>query len=166
MQAEMYRAVREELPRRGYAMYEISNYAQPGRESRHNLSYWRAESYLGIGAGAHSFAGTGACGRRWWNERNPARYVERAREGGAAEAGSERIDERTAAGEFVFLNLRLREGFALDEFRARFGVEFDERFGSQAARLCEGGLLERGGGRVRLSERGLEIADSVFAEFV
>ena len=56
-QAAMYQTVREEIPRRGYAMYEISNYALPGHEARHNLTYWRAQTYLGIGAGAHSYAG-------------------------------------------------------------------------------------------------------------
>ena len=88
-QAEFYAAVREELPRRGYDMYEISNYAPPGHEARHNLSYWRLESYLGLGAGAHSFARdeNGGGGRRWWNERMPARYVEQALKGGLAAGG-------------------------------------------------------------------------------
>jgi len=84
-QAEMYAAVREELPRRGYGMYEISNYAQPGRECRHNLTYWHNETYLGLGAGAHNFARDGGGGRRWWNERNPARYIALATETGIAE---------------------------------------------------------------------------------
>jgi oxygen-independent coproporphyrinogen-3 oxidase len=167
-QAAMYAAVREELPRRGYAMYEISNYARPGREARHNLTYWRAESYLGLGAGAHSFAlgAAGAYGRRWWNERNPARYIDLVSGTGRAESGKEEIDAATGAGEFVFLNLRLREGFTLAEFHARFEREFDEAFGARAARLAEDGLLVREGGRVRLSNRGLELGDSVFAEFV
>src|SRR5579863_6333984 len=55
-QAAMYQTVREEIPRRGYAMYEISNYAPPGHEARHNLTYWRGQTYLGIDAGAHSYA--------------------------------------------------------------------------------------------------------------
>ncbi len=167
-QAAMYAAVREELPRRGYAMYEISNYARPGREARHNLTYWRAETYLGIGAGAHSFARdkSGGGGRRWWNERGPARYIARAIESGCAEAGSETVERALAMGEFVFLNLRLREGFALDAFRARFGQSFDEVFGARAARLFEGAMLERANGRVRLTERGVDLADSIFAEFI
>ncbi|MFZ0887867.1 MAG: radical SAM family heme chaperone HemW [Candidatus Binataceae bacterium] len=165
-QAWMYAAVREELPRRGYAMYEISNYARPGCEARHNLTYWRGESYLGVGAGAHSFARGGAGGRRWWNERDPGRYITRAIEDGSAESGTEAIDFRTAAGEFVFLNLRLREGFALADFSARFGQQFDDIFGARAARLFEGGLMLREDGRIRLSERGLELADLIFAEFV
>jgi oxygen-independent coproporphyrinogen III oxidase len=165
-QASMFALVRNELPRGGFPMYEISNYAQPGHEARHNLTYWRGQSYLGIGAGAHSFAREGAGGRRWWNERMPARYSAAALAGGIAEAGSETIGGTIAAGEFVFLNLRLREGFALADFEERFGVSFDARFGSPAARLLETELLLREGGRIRLSDRGLELADSVFAEFV
>jgi oxygen-independent coproporphyrinogen-3 oxidase len=165
-QAAMYALVRDELPRRGFPMYEISNYAQPGHEARHNLTYWRGQSYLGIGAGAHSFARDGAGGRRWWNERMPARYSAAALAGGLAEAGSETVDAAIAAGEFVFLNLRLREGFALTDFESRFGVSFDAQFGAQAASLFDAGLLLREDGRIRLSDRGLELADSVFAQFV
>jgi putative oxygen-independent coproporphyrinogen III oxidase len=150
-QAAMYAAVREEVARRGYPMYEISNYARPGCEARHNLTYWRAQSYLGLGAGAHSFAlGSGAgYGRRWWNERAPARYLEMVSHGGRAESGAEEIDAAIGASEFVFLNLRLREGFCLDDFRARFGREFDEVFGPRAARMA--GLSLRG---VRVGRRG------------
>jgi len=167
LQAAMYQLVREEIPRRGYPMYEISNYARPGSEARHNLTYWRAQSYLGAGAGAHGFAlGQNDYGRRWWNERAPAKYIEAALRDGNAEAGAETIDSATGASEFVFLNLRLRAGFALEDFRARFGRGFDDIFGARAARLFEGGLLERADGNVRLTDRGLELADSIFAEFV
>jgi oxygen-independent coproporphyrinogen-3 oxidase len=198
-QADMYAAVRSELPRRGYPMYEISNYGAPGHEARHNLSYWHAESYLGLGAGAHSFglsverlaSGAGvparrfgsptgraalpadsrdgivySGGRRWWNERMPARYIERALRDGVAEAGAESVDIHTAMGEFVFLNLRLRKGFTMSEFAARFGRDFEDVFGDRTSELVEGGLIVRECGRIFLSDRGLELADSVFAEFV
>src|SRR5229473_1030106 len=95
-QAAMYSAVREEIPRRGYAMYEISNYAPPGHEARHNLTYWRGQTYLGIGAGAHSYAGDGRGGRRWWNEKFPARYIAAIEARANAESGTETIDESTA----------------------------------------------------------------------
>jgi oxygen-independent coproporphyrinogen-3 oxidase len=165
-QAAMYAAAREELPRRGFPMYEISNYAPRGHEARHNLTYWRAESYLGIGAGAHSYARNEAGGRRWWNERAPSRYIERALGRGEAEAGAETIDEKTSAGEFVFLNLRLREGFAIADFERRFGRGFDSVFSARAVPLIESGLLICSEDRIRLSDRGLELADTVFAEFV
>ncbi|HEV3110600.1 MAG TPA: radical SAM family heme chaperone HemW [Candidatus Binataceae bacterium] len=165
-QADMYAMVRSELPRRGYAMYEISNYARPGCEARHNLTYWRGESYLAIGAGAHSYAADGPTGRRWWNERLPASYIAKARRDGIAEAGNETPDAALSASEFAFLNLRLIDGLELSRFADRFGITFEERFGSRLERLIEGELLLREGGRVRLSERGLELADSVFAEFL
>jgi len=165
-QASMYAMVRRELPRRGYAMYEISNYARPGCEARHNLTYWHGQSYLGIGAGAHSYAAQDAAGRRWWNERLPATYISKARRDGNAEAGSETPDAALSASEFAFLNLRLSDGLELRRFAQRFGVTFEERFGPQLKRLIEGQLLIHEGGRVRLTERGLELADSVFAEFL
>lgn len=164
-QAAMYAMVRRELPRNGYAMYEISNYAHPGCEARHNLTYWRGQSYLGIGAGAHSYAAHGAAGRRWWNQRLPASYIERVREQGTAQAGGEDLNAAVSAAEFAFLNLRLLQGLELCRFTERFGIAFEERF-PQTGRLFDGGLLLRDGGRVRLSERGLELADSVFAEFL
>ena len=148
-------------------MYEISNYAPPGHEARHNLTYWRGETYLGIGAGAHSLrgrrrraagdGGTSGCPRATSSARASSRH-----------GGGGRRDGRStrARGEFVFLNLRLREGFELADFEARFGVELRRIFGARAARLFEGGLLIRAEGRICLSERGLELADSVFAEFI
>ena len=165
LQAQMYALVRHEIPARGYPMYEISNYAAPGHEARHNLSYWRAESYLGLGAGAHSHAWLGNRAGRWWNEKAPARYIETARRG-CAEAGAEDIDIARAMGEFVFLHLRLREGFARDDFARRFGRDFDSCYGEISQRLQRDGLLISDLGRIFLSDRGLELADSVFAEFV
>jgi oxygen-independent coproporphyrinogen-3 oxidase len=165
-QAAMYQMVRRELPRRGYAMYEISNYARPGCEARHNLTYWRGQSYLAVGAGAHSYAAIGSSGRRWWNERLPAVYLAKAGQSGAAEAGCETLDAAISASEFAFCNLRLIEGLELSRFSERFGTTFEEYFGARAQRLFDGELLARDGGRVRLTERGLEVADSVFAEFL
>jgi oxygen-independent coproporphyrinogen-3 oxidase len=166
VEVRMYALARRRLAELGYAMYEVSNYARAGGRCRHNLTYWRAQNFLGIGAGAHSYASLGRGGRRWWNERVPALYMERALGAGEAQSGCEELNERTSAGEFVFLNLRLREGFALDEFAQRFGRRFDDYFGPIPAQLLAGGLLVRDNGRLRLTERGLELADAVAAEFV
>jgi oxygen-independent coproporphyrinogen-3 oxidase len=165
-QAAMYQTVREEIPRRGYAMYEISNYAAPGHEARHNLTYWRGQTYLGIGAGAHSYAGDGRGGRRWWNEKLPSRYIAAIEERASAEAGAETCDEAATQSEFVFLNLRLRDGFTLADFHERFGRNFECIFGGVATPLFNNGLLTLECGRIKLTDRGLEMADSVFAEFV
>ena len=151
-QAAMYETVREEIQRRGYAMYEISNYAAPGHEARHNLTYWRGESYLGIGAGAHSFARDGLGGRRWWNEKLPARYIAAVTEREIAEAGSE-IDRRENGAERVCVSesqaaRRIRaEGFsrALRPQLRRMHL----RPRSDAAARIDGLLtLERGRNRV------------------
>ncbi len=166
LQGAMFDHVREALPASGYPMYEISNYAPAGHEARHNLSYWRAESYLGLGAGAFSYRRAGVGGRRWWNERGPSRYLELALATGLAEAGSELTDHRMAMSEFVFLNLRLRAGFALTTFAERFGCDFADCFGDAVARLIADHLLMRADGRVFLSDRGVQLGDSVFAEFV
>jgi oxygen-independent coproporphyrinogen-3 oxidase len=166
LQGAMFDHVREVLPASGYPMYEISNYAPAGHEARHNLSYWRAESYLGLGAGAFSYRRDGVGGRRWWNERGPSRYLELAQATGLAEASSELTDHRTAMSEFVFLNLRLRAGFALTAFAERFGRDFADCFGDSVARLIADQLLIRAEGRVFLSDRGVQLGDSVFAEFV
>jgi oxygen-independent coproporphyrinogen-3 oxidase len=85
---------------------------------------------------------------------------------GSPEVGGETIDYRAAISEFVFLNLRLRHGFALRAFRERFGEEFDGAFAQLSSRLIEDRLLIEDDGRIFLSDRGLELADSVFAEFV
>jgi coproporphyrinogen III oxidase-like Fe-S oxidoreductase len=95
----------------------------------------------------------------------PARYIAAAMKD-HAEAGHEMIDAETAAGEFVYLNLRLIAGFKLADFQRRFGHSFDDRFGAIASRLIGDGLLLREDDRIRLSERGLEMADAVFAEFL
>jgi oxygen-independent coproporphyrinogen III oxidase len=86
--------------------------------------------------------------------------------GGIAESGSEVIDKNTLEQEFVFLNLRLRAGFQLHEFEQRFGETFDTRFGNMSTPLLAAGLLVRERDRICLSDRGLELADSVFAEFI
>ncbi|MET0151933.1 MAG: radical SAM family heme chaperone HemW, partial [Candidatus Binatia bacterium] len=112
LEAAMFEEASERLGGAGYLAYEVSNYARPGFESRHNLNYWRAGAYLGIGAGAHSHEPCGARARRWSNERNPEAYLARALAQGVAVATEEVLETRSAAGEFVFLHLRTREGLA------------------------------------------------------
>jgi len=161
----MFTRTRALLAAHGYAAYEISNFARPGRACAHNLTYWRAGAYLGVGAGAHSFAPQAAPARRWGNEKSPPRYIERATRDGAARAGEEILSAAQQRGEFAFLGLRCSEGFAITEFERRFGVAPSDAFPHLAA-LERDDLLERAGGRWRLTERGLLVADSVFATFL
>jgi putative oxygen-independent coproporphyrinogen III oxidase len=152
----------------GMSRYEISNYALPGHHSRHNVNYWRGGDYLGLGAGAHSYKrnqSLGPFGRRWSNEKNPGRYMAQVLETKLAVIEREEIDPVKAAGECMFLGLRMTEGVPVETFHARFGkppVEFYPRIGT----WIEGGFLEEKKGHLRLTPQGLLIANSIFVEFM
>jgi oxygen-independent coproporphyrinogen-3 oxidase len=146
--AEFYEIAVERLGSMGIARYEISNFARPGFESRHNLKYWRREPYIGCGADAHSFDGKA----RWQNAETAAEYVERHA------TGLPFITEKSVAlaGEQFFLGLRLEQG-----------LEADWAPYEDAVRRFElDGLVEREGNRVRLTPRGVLLSNEVFAEFV
>jgi oxygen-independent coproporphyrinogen-3 oxidase len=148
--------------------YEISNYARAGAYSRHNVNYWRGGDYLGIGAGAHSYRrtpGDRTPGARWGNEKNPARYMARIAEGGRAIAVTEQIDGSKAAGEFMFLGLRMTAGVNVAEFDGRFSSNPVERY-PKIVDWLEAGLMEEDEGYLRLTPRGLMVANSIFVEFV
>ena len=164
IEVAMFTRTREILAAAGYDAYEISNFAPPGRECRHNLNYWRSGDYLGIGAGAHSFARSRDAGRRWSNQKLPATYIERASATGEARVFEESLRSEQSRGEFVFLGLRLTQGFAAADFEARFGADFLAAF-PHAAAFERDGLLERIADHWRLTDRGLLLADSVFATF-
>lgn len=159
----MFSRTREVLSRAGYEAYEISNFARPGHRSRHNRNYWNGTSYLGLGAGAHSYLADG-WGHRWSNERNHLRYMKAAEESGTARLPREALSRDQAMGEYVFLCLRQAEGLAMRSFESRFGVPFDVLF-PRLAELRDEGLLEPTEGGYRLSPRGLLLADSIFAMF-
>jgi oxygen-independent coproporphyrinogen-3 oxidase len=167
----MFTRSQQTLGAAGYRQYEISNYAQPGYACRHNLNYWRGGSYVGVGAGAHSYAATSEVsvrpdwGRRWSNETDPNRYLGAVDAQGHARCSVELLDERQARGEYVFLRLRCRDGLAAAGFRDRFHAEFDTAF-PQVADLVDAGLLQCTGGQWELTARGLLLADSVFATFL
>jgi oxygen-independent coproporphyrinogen-3 oxidase len=157
----MYQHVRRALADAGYDHYEISNFARPGREARHNRSYWRGVDYLGLGAGAHSYALRPDWGRRWSNERIPDRYIAAVARGDAA-VSAETLSFDTAAAEFVFLGLRERAGIDPTAFERRFGKPLADVHPEVPGFLADG-FLEARAGRVTLSERGLLVADSIFA---
>ena len=171
--ADQYDWTRGRLAEAGFEQYEISNWSRPGLACRHNLVYWRAEPYLGIGAGAHSFF----AGQRFANVDSPQRYVElvnasheqRAAHGGGELqqiAGGETPDAATLRADAIILGLRLLEGVADGEFEARFGTSLRKSFGPVIERHLGLGLLEWSGARLRLSERGLLLANEVFVDLL
>lgn len=159
---EMYHFAVDYLAGKGYAQYEISNFAKPGRQSRHNRLYWQAEEYLGLGLGAHSY---------WNGERfhNPYGLEEYIQAGGAPERleqDRETVSGQDALAEFMFLGLRLTEGVSFARFRERFGREMGEVYGGQMAKLVRLGLLAEDGTGIRLTRRGTDVSNVVFGEFL
>jgi len=164
-EAAMAACVAERLAAAGLARYEISSWARPGRESRHNTSYWDGTDYLGLGAGAHSYAADPPPGRRWRNVRPPAAWRAAVAARGTAVAAEERLTEAQARAEFCFTGLRRTVGIDVAAFARRFGVPVESAF-PHVARLADDGLVERAGERLRLTARGLLFHDSVAATFV
>jgi len=179
---EMDRLAEAVLEAAGYERYEVSNYARPGYRCRHNLNYWRNGEWLGLGAGAHSHllaplprdaAGEvpGAVSLppgevRLWNLALPAEYEAAVAAGRWPLAGGEAIDLKGQMEETMILGLRTREGVGEEEFRARFGRELAEVYGPVGERLEREGLLDRSGGRWRLTPRGRRLGNRVWAEFL
>jgi oxygen-independent coproporphyrinogen-3 oxidase len=164
VEAAMYILLQERCRSQGYQHYEISNFARPGFASRHNMNYWQGGSYLGLGAGAHSYTCEPLWGTRWSNVRNPKTYMAKALSQGEAKSTVESLTRAQALGEFVFLHLRQLEGFALSHFAERFGVEFGEVF-PHVAGLVASGLVKEEAGKVQLTPQGLLLADTIFASF-
>jgi len=156
------------LSQAGLARYEISNYARPEYRSRHNSAYWQGGDYLGIGAGAHSYVSSqesGVFGLRWRDEKNPGRYMERVEREGTAVAENESLTGSKAAAEFMFMGLRMTQGVSVEAFFHRFGQNPADVYPEIGAWLEEG-IMEQQNGRLRLTRRGLMIADEIFVAFV
>jgi oxygen-independent coproporphyrinogen III oxidase len=149
----MFERTRDVMGAAGLLDYEISNFARPGFESRHNLAYWRGADYLGLGPSACSTIG----GQRWRNVPDTKAYVERIARGESVRGEFETLDEVTRTKERIMFGLRMREGVA----RTEFGEE-----APQLKELATHGLAFEEDGRVRLTPKGKLVADSVAGMFV
>jgi oxygen-independent coproporphyrinogen-3 oxidase len=154
--------VTERLAEAGFARYEISNYARPGAECRHNLAYWRDADWVGLGAGAHSHVGA----RRWKNADDPAAYVASVRARGHAAGPAEVGDPETRLFEALMMGLRLAEGVDLADLAARTGLDPRVRHAAALERNAAEGLLRQDGDRVRLTARGFDLASAVIRDFL
>jgi oxygen-independent coproporphyrinogen-3 oxidase len=159
--AAQYQLAEEMLDAAGFRHYELSSWARPGLESRHNSAYWERRPYTGIGAGAHSFDGQ----TRSWNERDLDRYIGRIESGERAVAGSEELDEPTRAFEAVALGLRRVDGFSRVAFAAELGTDPLERFGAAIGEGTASGLLEVSDQSIRLTARGRLFANEALVAF-
>jgi len=156
--ADSYDLAREVLAAAGYGHYEISNWAKPGRGSRHNLKYWRREPYLGFGAGAHSFDGT----TRWANAHDSAEYVAAIASGVLPIEQTELVSDQQAHEEEMFLGLRQLAGINLDEMESTYASSLRNKLAS----LESSGLIERNGSIVRLAPDKLSISNEVLVELL
>lgn len=144
----------------GLALYEISNFARAGRECRHNLKYWRREDFMALGPSAHALLGN----RRWANPATLEGWIAAYSPKGRAPV-PQPVPQIEARFEWVFLRLRLAEGFPEAAFEEVWGDTIDRAFGETPARLAKQGHLIREGGRLRLHPDARFVSDAVFAEF-
>ena len=141
-----YLLVHRKLTGAGYEHYEVSNYALPGQQSRHNTSYWLGYPYVGIGPAAHSYDGQY---RRWWNPASYARWVAQVEKGESA-AGSEELTAQELMEEWVMLGLRTAWGLDLDEGLRRFGAVAIQAILKHATPLIAAGYLISEGQQLRI----------------
>ncbi len=156
--AEFYEMAVETLRAAGYRHYEISNWAKPGFESKHNLKYWRREAYLGFGAGAHSFSGA----QRWANVHDAAAYVNAVQSGRLPVEQHEKMTAERALEEELFLGLRQLDGIDVSRIEREYGVTLAGRFEP----LASAGLVKRDGNVVRLAPERLSVSNEVFVELM
>lgn len=172
--AEMYVSGMAALELAGYAQYEISNVARGGRESRHNLKYWRDGAWLGFGCGAHSTdefeepqsSPDLPVSVRWRNVAGTKEYVDRVSSGASIVAERRALTPAQRVEEALFTGLRLVEGVDLAAFRARYGVDVLARFGPALAPFLDAGLLRAERDRLGLTREGMLLSNELFSRLV
>ena len=149
---DMYEYTVEKLGALGYPQYEISNFARPGSESRHNLKYWQLVPYLGIGPAAHSFVG----GKRFYFPRSITDFIN----------GSPPVFDGIGGdvSEYIMLSLRLNSGIALDEMKELYGAEKTEELKKKALPFIKQCLVKNENNRIALTTRGFLVSNSIIAE--
>jgi oxygen-independent coproporphyrinogen-3 oxidase len=158
----MYQRMQQIAAAAGFRQYEISNFARPGFECRHNLNYWRGGDYIGLGPSACGYVD----GRRYKNVANTEVYCERIERGESPVDYDERLSPRARAGEFVAFALRMNDGITATAFQAHTGFRLDHLWPDELRSLVEQGMIEWDGLRLRLTPRGRLLADSVAERFI
>jgi len=161
-QLELYKRTIERLTKKGFHHYEISNFARQGKECKHNITYWENKNTLGLGAGASSYMN----GTRFKNINLPAHYIRQVKEKKTPVEHSETLEPRQAMGETIMLGLRLLQGISIHKFERRFQVSFINLFKNIIHSLKEKELILIEDDCLRLSPKGLFLADSVILEFI
>ncbi|SMC93673.1 radical SAM family heme chaperone HemW [Sporomusa malonica] len=158
----MYDHMVDFLPGRGLLRYEISNFARPGLECRHNLKYWQYQPYLGIGAAAHSFLN----GERLSNVTGIPEYISAIFEGCSPVVMRETLTNDQSMAEYIFLALRTSQGLTVANFSQLFCVDFFRHFGNIFEKLQRQDLVETDSRRIWLTDRGMKFGNIVFSSFL
>lgn len=158
----MYDYMTEYLPDRGYVRYEISNFALPGYESRHNMGYWTDVPYLGMGAAAHSYMGDS----RWNNVSSVEKYIKSVETGLPYRENEELLDRETEMEEFCFLALRMSAGIDKRAFQRKFDCPIGSVYNEAIEKMKARKLLEETEDHIRLTPLGMKFGNVVFREFV
>ena len=158
-ECDMYATASRTLGESGFSHYEISNYARPGYECRHNLKYWRDEEYIGVGLAAYSYYGK----KRYGNTSSLDEYIS---SGYIKYRRTEDLTESDEAFEFAMMRLRLAEGFSLSEYRRLFGVDFLAERREAIERYRTLGYLAVSDDRISLTERGFYVSNTILSEIL
>lgn len=158
----MHDHIVEKLPEAGYQRYEISNYALPGYESKHNLSYWQDVDYLGLGSGAHSYWQ----GIRYENPRGIDDYISVLEAGRLPATLEEQVDRQAHMEEYCFLGLRTAAGIDKNLFQQKFGVDLFTVYGITIEKLVAQDLLQHTARGIALTPLGMKYGNQVFGEFL
>lgn len=161
-ESSMYEYTIDFLEASGYEHYEISNFARPNFRSKHNQLYWDHFPYLGFGPSAHTFY------NNWRSERvrDVSEYILRIEHRESTVGGEEFLSKGKLMSEAVFLGLRKRSGLNIDLFRQRFGADVNDLYGDIVKKYVDMQLLERSGSFLRLTRKGLMVANTICAEFM
>lgn len=162
LETEMYLQAIDRLAASGFQQYEISNFARPGGQCRHNLRYWRGQPGIGVGPAAAGYLD----GCRWRNVVSVADYVGRIRSGQATAVDVERLDPLGRAGEAAMLRLRMTDGIRCEEFQALTGYDPRALFADAIENHIRTGLLTVDHNQIALTRKGLPLADAVVRDFL
>ena len=157
----MYNMLIDRLSSAGYEQYEISNFAQPGFQSKHNSSYWHDIPYIGIGASAHSYD----IKTRHWNVSDITKYISGI-ESCTLPFEKEFIDKNTKYDDLITTAMRTREGIETEKLKADFGNDLYTYFMKEAGKHINNGTLQNVNGRVSLTRKGLFISDDIMSDLM
>lgn len=164
--ADMQEAGQAFLAESGYIQYEISNYAKPGYECRHNVNYWENGEYLGIGAAAHGALRLGGQWTRRENSAELSEYFSQIAAGVLPAARMAAIEKSEEMFESVMLGLRMVKGLSMAAFERRYGIKFEDAYPAACRKLTERNWLTLSGGRAALTKHGLMLQNTALMEFM